>query len=153
MPEFDAPEPVGGGSAETAQVGNMLGNLNPLDSKQMAHAENQSSQLLESAKGGGFRVNDNAAKPIRDALIEAYDDVLGILKEARVLAAEPQLGTGPYAQQVANHVRQSADGPQGILPVLEQLKGILQKSEQALKIAIDNYRETEAEQQSTFNGN
>src|SRR5690606_21210391 len=99
MPEFDAPEPVGGGSAETAQVGNMLGNLNPLDSKQMAHAENQSSQLLESAKGGGFRVSENAAKPIRDALIAAYDDVLGILKEARVLAAEPQLGTGPYAQQ------------------------------------------------------
>ncbi|KMS84283.1 hypothetical protein [Prauserella rugosa] len=119
----------------------------------MADAEQQSGALLESAKSGGFRVSENAAKPIRDALIEAQNDVGNILDEATDLAQEPQLGSGPYAKQVAAHVQQSADGPQGVLPMLRQLRTILRDSEQALKIAEDNYREAEEQQKSTFNGN
>ncbi|MCP2256049.1 hypothetical protein LY13_004832 [Prauserella aidingensis] len=59
------------------------------------------------------------------------------------LAQEPKLGSGPYAQQVAKHVRQSADGPQGVVPQLKHLKQTLMKLTEALYRASNQYAEAE----------
>ncbi|KMS78111.1 hypothetical protein [Prauserella rugosa] len=151
MPEFgDVPE--SGGVSRGAAIGAGIGAAGSAMAKQVGDAKAQSSALLESAKGGGFRVSENAAQPIRDALIEANDDLNRILGEANTLTAAPKLGTGPYAQQVAEHVQQSGDGPQGVLPMLRQLRTVIRQSEEALKIAMDNYRESEDQQKQTFNG-
>lgn len=151
MPDFgDVPESTGGGAPGGARIGAAVGAAGSALTKQVGEAQAQAGALLESAKGGGFRVSENAAQPIRDALIEARDDLDGILGEAFHLAAAPQLGTGPYAQQVAKHVQQSGDGPQGVLPMLRQLDAVIRQSEEALKVAMENYRESEEQQKSTF---
>ncbi|MCR3720539.1 hypothetical protein LY15_002513 [Prauserella flava] len=128
------------------RIGGAVGAL----AKQVGDAKAQSGALLDSAKGGGFRVGENAGKDLQEAITEALDDLDGIMFEGRRLADEPRLGTGPYAQQVAHHVRQSGDGPAGILPTLEKLRTVLQQSEEALKIAMRNYREAENQQTQTF---
>ncbi|MBB3662843.1 chorismate mutase [Prauserella sediminis] len=144
MPEFgDIPAPTGGSAM---RIGGAVGAL----AKQVGDAKAQSGALLDSAKGGGFRVSENAAEPIRDALKEAQQDLGNIMAEANNLAVAPMLGTGPYAQQVAQHVQQSGDGPQGVLPMLRQLQKVIEQSEEALKVAMENYRESEEEQRSTF---
>ncbi|TWH21412.1 hypothetical protein [Prauserella rugosa] len=153
MPEFgEIPEPTGGGAPGGARIGAAVGAAGSALTKQVGEAQAQSSALLDSAKGGGFRVSENAAQPIRDALIEARDDLDEIMGDAEFLAKEPQLGTGPYAQQVAQHVRQSGDGPQGVLPMLRQLRTVIKDSEEALKVAMDNYRDSEEQQKDTFKG-
>jgi|SRR5690606_4195520 len=149
MPDFgDVPEPTSGGAgaAAGATIGGAIGAIG----KNMGEAQKQSSALLDSAKGGGFRVGENAGKDLQDAITEALGDLDEIIIEADQLTVEPKLGTGPYAQQVAQHVRQSGDGPQGALPMLQQLRTVLQQSEEALKIAMQNYREAEQQQKQTF---
>lgn len=149
MPDFgEVPEPPRGGSA--AQIGAGVGAVAGALGKDMGEAEKQSGALLESAKGGGFRVGENAGKDLLNAITEALDDLDGIMKEAHWLTEEPKLGSGPYAQQVAQHVRQSGDGPQGALPMLRKLRTVLEQSAEALKIAMRNYREAEDQQKQTF---
>lgn len=150
MPDFgEVPEPTGGGVGSAAGMRIGTGAAGAL-AKQVGDAQAQSGELLDSAKGGGFRVSENAAQPIRDALTEAQQDLEEVLWESQNLSQEPPLGTGPYAQEVAKHVRQSADGPQGVLPMLKQLRMVIQQSEEALKIAMENYRASEEQQTSTF---
>lgn len=150
MPEFDQPIPTpttdSGGQAQ----GGLWAKINPFNAEDMAKAEQQSGALLESAKGGGFRVGENAGRDLLDAITEALTDLDGIMYEAGGLAEEPKLGTSPYAKQVAQHVQKSGDGPQGILPMLRKLRTVLQQSEEALKIAMRNYREAEEQQKQTF---
>ncbi|MBB3050347.1 hypothetical protein FHS23_001342 [Prauserella isguenensis] len=150
MPDFgEVPEPTGGGVGSAAGMRIGAGAAGAL-AKQVGDAQAQSGALLDSAKGGGFRVSENAAQPIRDALTEAQQDLASIMDEAWVLSEEPKLGSGPYAQQVAQHVRQSGDGDQGVIPMLEQLRKVISQSEEALKVAMDNYREAEDQQKNTF---
>lgn len=151
MPEFgEIPEPTGGGAPGGARIGAAVGAAGSALTKQVGEAQAQAGALLESAKGNGFRVSENAAQPIRDALTDAADDLESIMAEADLLAREPQLGTGPYAEQVAAHVAQSGNGPQGVIPMLRNLQKVIKQSEEALKIAMDNYRESEEQQKSTF---
>lgn len=142
MPDF-GPLPSSDGANAGGQAGAAIG-------KQVGEAEKHSSALLESAKSGGFRVSENAAQPLLSAIQEAHNDLAIIIQDAHRLADDPKLGSSPYAQQVAKHVRESGDGPQGILPTLQTLLNVIGRSEQALVAAMKNYRENEDQQQSTF---
>ncbi|GAA1236237.1 hypothetical protein GCM10009676_20510 [Prauserella halophila] len=149
MPEFDQPIPAPTTDSGQDQ-GGLWAKVNPFNAESMAKAEKQSGELLESAKGGGFRVSENAGKDLQDAITEALGDLDEIMYEADGLAEEPKLGTGPYAKQVAQHVQQSGNGPRGILPMLRKLRTVLEQSEEALKIAMRNYHEAEEQQKQTF---
>lgn len=151
MPDFGPiPESTSGagntpavGGALGAGVGKMFGEIDK--------AKEQSGALLDAAKGNGFRVSENAAKPLREALARAQSKFLVLQGDANNLSQLPLLGTGPYAQQVAHHVQRSNDGPQGVLTMLQELQAVLQQSDEALGRAMENYQRAEADQKSTFN--
>lgn len=138
MPEFDAPiQPsAGGGEIRDLSVGaGFMSNLG----KMQSGADN----MLKVAKSGGFKSDPEGVKQ----LVKVCEDMIGQIDSKewvfRNLTQEPKLGSGPYAQQVAKHVRQSADGPQGVVTQLNHFKQTLMKLTEALYRASNQYAEAE----------
>ncbi|GAA1208423.1 hypothetical protein [Prauserella alba] len=140
MPEFDAPiqkQPgsAGGGVGDLAVGAGFMSNLG----KMQSGADN----MLKVAKSGGFRSDPEGVRElvkVCEGMIGQIDDKSYVFER---LSQAPKLGSGPYALQVANHVRQSADGPQGVVPQLQHFKQTLMKLTEALYRASNQYAEAE----------
>ncbi|MCP2256231.1 hypothetical protein LY13_005018 [Prauserella aidingensis] len=135
----DQGQPSSGGAEIGAGLGAQVGGF-------LAGVENMKTgaeQMVNAAKSGGFRTDPEGVKQ----MTKVCDEMIGQIEsksDAFVsLAQEPKLGSSPYARQVAQHVRASADGPQGVLPQLDALKKTLIALNEALYRASGQYAEAE----------
>lgn len=106
--------------------------------------------MLDSAKGGGFRISEEGADQILRGIRQAYDKVEGLMRKSRVLSQDPQLGGHEYGKTLAAHDRQSADGERGVVPMLEALRDTLTMVEEAVQRAAGQYREAEDNAQAAW---
>ncbi len=99
--------------------------------------------MIESAKSGGFRSSPEGVKPLIDACSRMIDRIERLYENFNLLAQDPKLGSSPYAREVAKHDRQSADGPQGVVPQILALRETLVALIEALYRASSQYAEAE----------
>jgi hypothetical protein len=132
----------GGGGGSIADV------MNPLSSGAMGAAVQsvtaETQKLLDAAKGGGFKITPEGVKPIRDALNDLVNDLLGLGDATYTLSQAPQLGNHPYGHTVASHDQKGAaqaDGSAGA--VLEKLRAVATQADEALARAAGLYQESE----------
>ncbi|WP_026455535.1 hypothetical protein [Saccharomonospora iraqiensis] len=135
-------DPAGAGLAGGVAAGMTMGtNLNADAVNRM---NDGAREMLDSVKGGGFRITERGVEPLLKAVRNARDRFGSLQLSVEVLSQEPPLGSSPYARQVASHVRQSADGPDGIIPVMSSLLETLRTLEETLLRASGQYRDAEA---------
>lgn len=147
MPVYEG-DAVGG--AAGAWVGKAVKGVTALDKKSVGQASAATQEMLSSARSGGFRISENAAQGLRNALRDMQGRLDELRFESQYLAEEPQLGTHDYGKRVAAHDVKSADGDRGVISTLQQLKQVVSDADEALKIAVENYRKQEDDAQSTF---
>lgn len=143
-------EPAKSGGVGGA-VAAMAASFNTKDVSSMASG---AKEMLKSAKSGGFRVSEEAAKPIMDVLEEMKGRVEELANElANIAVTEPALGNHDYGKRAAAH-QQSAFALEDGSPVrvLQSLHGVLTDSHEALKAAVRKYSESESAAQEVFKG-
>ncbi|GAA1203610.1 hypothetical protein [Prauserella alba] len=139
--------PVGGGqdSGAGVQVGASLGKAAQVGGflSGVENMQHGAEQMVEVAKSGGFRTDPEGVKQMTKVCNEMIDNIEAQGKNFALLAQDPKLGSGPYAQQVAKHVRLSADGPQGVITQIKKLQQTLVALNEALFRASGQYAEAE----------
>ncbi|WP_019811510.1 hypothetical protein [Saccharomonospora halophila] len=142
MPIYDQPEPSRNSSFlekvspfETATAG--------MTSDAMDSMASEAKKMVESAKSGGFRVSENAAQPIRDALLEIQKDVNDALEQLNVIGRNgPQLGNHEYGRAVAQFHQQALFVRDGSpYKALQRLSEVVGETDKALEIAVRKYQE------------
>ncbi|OLT48195.1 hypothetical protein BJF85_13195 [Saccharomonospora sp. CUA-673] len=141
----------GAGAAGGAQVGSAIGAgqvggfLQGVESMRSG-----AERMIEAAQSGGFRSSPEGVKQVVGVCDRMLDAIEGKRYLFDRLAQEPMLGSGPYAEQVAKHVRLSADGPQGVVPQLDALQKTVLALKEALHRAAGQYAEAEEVSRSRF---
>ncbi|EHR59915.1 hypothetical protein [Saccharomonospora cyanea] len=110
----------------------------------MASAKAAASDLVDSAKNGGFRVSKESADELIKAMSRFVDRIDVMKHDLLVFDQRPQLGNHEYGQRVAQHMHAAANGPDSARMVVLQLKEVLQMSVEALQRASGQYEETES---------
>ncbi|EHR59123.1 hypothetical protein [Saccharomonospora cyanea] len=146
-------EPVKAGAVGGAVGGGAAAAMGAsLNSKAVNSMASEAKEMLKAAKSGGFRVSEDAAQPIRDVLEKFQDRVDRMRADMNVLAArQPTLGNHDYGQKVALHHQEAVTVRAGSpVKVLEQLTQVLADADQALKIAMEKYKEAEGDASNPF---
>ncbi|WP_026453496.1 hypothetical protein [Saccharomonospora iraqiensis] len=153
MPIYDQPEPSRDSSFlekaspfETATAG--------MNSDAMDSMASEAKKMVESAKSGGFRVSENAAQPIRDALLELRNDVEKLVADINLLSRrEPSLGEHDYGRAMARFQQQALVASDGSpFNMLKRLSEAIGDADKALEIAINNYREVDESTKDSLRG-
>ncbi|MCR3719119.1 MULTISPECIES: hypothetical protein [Prauserella salsuginis group] len=138
--------PVGGGQdggTAGAQIGAGVGKQVGGFLVGVENMKTGAEQMVNAAKSGGFRTDPEGVKQMTKVCDDMIDEIERKQTTFELLAQEPKLGSGPYAKQVAQHVRASADGDQGVIPQLQALKATLSALNEALYRASGQYAEAE----------
>jgi SOS response regulatory protein OraA/RecX len=110
----------------------------------MAAAKSAASNLVDSAKNGGFTVTKESADELINTLSKFVTEIRDMEPTLAAFDQQPALGGHAYGQLVARHMHEGANGPQSARAVLKQLETILEMSIEALQRASNQYEETEA---------
>ncbi|MBB3049430.1 hypothetical protein FHS23_000425 [Prauserella isguenensis] len=138
--------PVGGGQDSGtggAQIGAGLGAQVGGFLAGVENMKTGAEQMVNAAKSGGFRTDPEGVKQMTKVCDEMISEIESKQATFARLSQTPKLGSSPYAQQVAQHVLSSADGPQGVIPQLRALKSTLIALNEALYRASGQYAEAE----------
>lgn len=138
------------GSASVGTGAAKAGGFGDLFSKDAAKASSAAKEMLSSAKSGGFRISDNAAKGLMQVLDKMDVDLDDLRAKGMILQEDPKLGEHDYGKRVSAHDLKSADGDSGVIRALDELSSVVRDARDALKIAIDNYHKQEDDAASTF---
>lgn len=126
---------VGASLGKTAQVGGVLAGVENM--------KNGAEQMVDAAKSGGFRADPEGVRELVQVCDRMIEKLRGAQRTFYELAQEPKLGSSPYAKQVAQHVRASADGDQGVIPQVDTFRQVLITLKEALYRASGQYAEAE----------
>lgn len=108
-------------------------------------------KLLNWANSGGWAINEDGGRPYLNAIDDFVDDLTEIETELPFLARAPEMGSGPYAQRVAQHFVTVFNGDErALIPVITQAKANLVKAREAFQIAIHKYNEADSENDQKF---
>ncbi|MEY7970583.1 hypothetical protein AB8O38_01135 [Saccharomonospora xinjiangensis] len=110
----------------------------------MAKARAAASELVNSAKNGGFRVSEDSANELIDIMAHFVERIDDLDDDLRAFDQRPKLGDHDYGQLVAQHMHEAANGPLSARMVVHQLKEVLKVSIEALQRASGQYEETES---------
>ncbi|EID53382.1 hypothetical protein [Saccharomonospora xinjiangensis] len=102
------------------------------------------SELVNSAKNGGFRVSKDSANELIDIMAHFVERIDNMKHDLLVFNQRPPLGNHEYGKLVAQHMYDAANGPNSARMVVHQLKEILKMSIEALQRASGQYEETES---------
>jgi hypothetical protein len=109
--------------------------------------------LKQAAESGSFAINQEGA----DAYLKAIDSALQDLNKMEVqlgrLRQETKLGTSPDGTAMARYNQESVEGgagTTGIVPAVTQLRAALNEAREALQKALENYREVDSSNASTY---
>ncbi len=144
MPTWEDPEPTKDSSGPIAQSAGAL--FGAMGSGQVAEMASEAKKMVSSAKSGGFMVSEDAGQPIRDSLARIQESVRTTIFEfENLITGEPPLGGHPYGRQVARRQREVlADDAGSPLEMLRELERVLGDADEALKIAMKRYKESES---------
>jgi hypothetical protein len=124
-----------------------------LNSKAVDSMASEAKEMLKSAKSGGFRVSEDAAQPIRKVLKDISEDVNRMAQDLfRLAQVPPRLGEHEYGKRVSKfQMNATLTDPNSPAEVLKALRVVLADADEALRIAVEKYRETEESVSSSIN--
>jgi hypothetical protein len=109
--------------------------------------------LKQAAESGSFAISEDGAQAYLKAIDAAQQDLRRMDSYLIKLSQETKLGTSPDGTAMARYNQESAHGgagTTGIVPAVEQLKSALEDARLALQKAIENYREVDSSNASTY---
>lgn len=109
--------------------------------------------LKQAAESGSFAISQEGAEAYLKAIDAAEKDLYKIDREVGLLRQDVKLGTSPDATALTRYNRENVEGgagTTGIVPAIEQLRSALDEARQALQKAIENYREVDNSNASTY---
>lgn len=109
--------------------------------------------LKQAAESGSFAISEDGAQAYLKAIDAAEKDLRKIDGDLQLLNQETKLGTSPDAVAMARYNQESAHGgagTTGVVPAVKQLRSALNEARQALQKAIENYREVDSSNASTY---
>jgi hypothetical protein len=130
--------------ASRGWVSGIFGPGGSFSGKAVASAGSEAGELLKAAKSGGFRISEQGAKPLLDALTKMRERLFDLRDRVRILDQEPKLGSHEYGRTVAAHDRKTGSGGPGSAQVmLQQFDEVLRQSIEALQRASGQYQDAE----------
>lgn len=137
------------GTAAGAAAGAVLGGS--LSKESLSAIKADTSALSKMAASGQFAVDPESARKIA----KVYDDMaakMGKMRQHLSRAAQaPKLGSGPYAQNVAEFTKSAASAhPQSFEAALDALETICNTAAKAYAQAAKNYDEMDDAAKQTF---
>ncbi|EID53738.1 hypothetical protein SacxiDRAFT_1490 [Saccharomonospora xinjiangensis XJ-54] len=137
------------GAASVAPGGSLVSAVSALKKsmgvESMMEVTRSADRLVASAKSGGFTVTKEAADPLIEVMEEFIDRVNLLDSELVAFDYAPNLGNHDYGKLAAEHLHKSANGDGSARLALKQLRVILERSRDALRIASGRYQEQEEE--------
>ena len=109
--------------------------------------------LKQAAESGSFAISEEGAQAYLKAIESAQQDLRRMEAQLNRLRQETKLGTSPDGVAMARYNRESVEGgagTTGIVPAIEQLRSALDEAREALRKAIENYREVDGSNASTY---
>ncbi|MEU4769606.1 hypothetical protein AB0H12_40925 [Actinosynnema sp. NPDC023794] len=109
--------------------------------------------LKQAAESGSFAISQEGAEAYLKAIDNAQQDLRKMDSYMIKLSQETKLGTSPDGTAMARYNQESVQGgagTTGIIPAMEQLKSALEEARLALQKAIENYREVDSSNASTY---
>lgn len=109
--------------------------------------------LKQAAESGSFAISQEGAEAYLKAIDSAITDLNKMDREINRLRQETKLGTSPDGTAMARYNQESVEGgagTSGIVPAVEQLRSALNEAREALQKAIENYREVDSSNASTY---
>ncbi|XVS64171.1 hypothetical protein ACQPYE_39000 [Actinosynnema sp. CA-299493] len=109
--------------------------------------------LKQAAESGSFAISESGAQEYLKAIDNALQDLRRLDPQLVRLRQETKLGTSPDGTAMARYNQESVDGgagTTGIVPAIEQLRSALDEARGALQKAIENYREVDSSNASTY---
>ncbi|WP_245950129.1 hypothetical protein [Saccharothrix carnea] len=109
--------------------------------------------LKQAAESGSFAISQDGAQAYLKAIDNALMDLNKMQSQLGRLRQETKLGTSPDGVAMASYNRESVEGgagTTGIIPAVEQLRSALDEAREALQKAIENYREVDSSNASTY---
>ena len=109
--------------------------------------------LKQAAESGSFAISQEGADAYLKAIDNAITDLNKSEREIIRLRQETKLGTSPDGTAMARYNQESVDGgagTSGIVPAVVQLRSALNEAREALQKAIENYREVDSSNASTY---
>ncbi len=109
--------------------------------------------LKQAAESGSFAISEAGAQEYLKAIDAAEKDLRKLDIDLQVLSQQTKLGTSPDAVAMARYNQDGAHGgagTTGIIPAVKQLRSALDEARQALQKAIENYREVDSSNASTY---
>ena len=109
--------------------------------------------LKQAAESGSFAISQDGAQEYLKAIDSAQRDLQRMDGALQILRQETKLGTSPDGTAMARYNQESVEGgagTTGIVPAIEQLQSALDEAREALQKAIENYREVDSSNASTY---
>lgn len=109
--------------------------------------------LKQAAESGSFAISEEGAQAYLKAIDSAERDLSRLDTQIGRLRQETKLGTSPDGTAMARYNQESAEGgagTTGIVPAIKQLQSALAEAREALQKAIENYRQVDDSNASTY---
>lgn len=109
--------------------------------------------LKQAAESGSFAISEEGAQAYLKAIDSAQQDLRRMDLQMNKLRQETKLGSSPDGTAMARYNQESVEGgagTTGIVPAIEQLKSALEEARAALQKAIENYRQVDDSNASTY---
>lgn len=108
--------------------------------------------MIQAAASGQFAVDQGTGQQLMMSLSQMLDDVDKVLRKAKELDRNVNLGTMPEALAVSQLDRQVAAGdPQSLYEVLQQFKTSLEQAYEAVRQGMANYEQVETQIAEDYN--
>jgi hypothetical protein len=110
--------------------------------------------LKQAAESGSFAISQDGAQVYLKAIDAAEKELVKLDNQMSLLRQDVKLGTSPDATALTSYNRENVEGgagTTGIVPAIEQLRTALGEAREALQKAIENYREVDSSNASTYN--
>jgi flagellar hook-basal body complex protein FliE len=108
--------------------------------------------MVQAAASGQFAVDQGTGQQLMMSLSQMLDDVDKVLRKAKELDRNVNLGTLPEAVAVSQLDRQVAAGdPQSLYEVLQQFKTSLEQAYEAVRQGMANYEQVETQIAEDYN--
>lgn len=134
--------------AEGSSIGASIGDFFGSGEKQSAAIKGAES-FKAAAKAGKFSVDPEAAKAAIRELERAEDHARNMRMNVTRVARRPSIGGTPYAQQAAGWYE---EGGKTALKAVEADQKVLALYQEAIEIAMRNYRRTDSDNAQSFGG-
>jgi hypothetical protein len=109
--------------------------------------------LKQAAESGSFAISEDGAQAYLKAIDAAVMDLNKMEAQVARLRQETKLGTSPDGSAMSRFNQESVEGgagTTGIVPAIEQLRSALNEAREALQKAVENYREVDSSNASTY---